>query len=169
MELDIETEEAKRLVGILKKYGIVKAVKASKPEYEDLSNQDIILTDVVKNNPEIKYVFDFVGVVMVEGYVFKCYPKYISSTTKPMEQLKKVLKVNKKYNDKEQLVYLFNGVDENKIFNRLAVSLHLLEEYFQYGLYTYQHDVTETNGEGEILWDKTINETFALIQNYRPY
>lgn len=169
MELDIETEEAKHLVGILKKYGIVKAVKASKPEYEDLSNQDIILTDVVENNPEIQYVFDFVGVVMVEGYVFKCYPKYISSTTKPMEQLKKVLKVIKKYNDKEQLVYLFNGEDENKIFNRLAVSLHLLEEYFQYGIYTNQHDVIETNGEGEILWDKTINETFALIQNNRPF
>lgn len=169
MELDIETEEAKRLVGILKKYGIVKAVKASKPEYEDLSNQDIILADVVENNPEIQYVFDFVGVVMVEGYVFKCYPKYISSTTRPMEQLKKVLKVIKKYNDKEQLVYLFNGEDENKIFNRLAVSLHLLEEYFQYGIYTNQHEVIETNGEGEILWDKTINETFALIQNNRPY
>lgn len=168
-ELNIGTEEAKRLVGILKKYGIVKAVKASKPEYEDLSNQDIILTDVVENNPEIQYVFDFVGVVMVEGYVFKCYPKYISSTTKPMEQLKKVLKVIKKYNDKEQLVYLFNGEDENKIFNRLAVSLHLLEEYFQYGIYTNQHDVIEVNGEGEILWDKTINETYALIQKNRPY
>ena len=77
-----------------------------------------------------------------------------------IEQLKKVLKVIKKYNDKEQLVYLFNGEDDNKIFNRLAVSLHLLEEYFQYGLYTNQHDVIETNGEGEILWDKTINETF---------
>ena len=105
MELGIEMEEAKRLAGILKKYGIVKAVKASKPEYEDLSNQDIILTDVVENNPEIQYVFDFVGVVMVEGYVFKCYPKYISSTIKPIEQLKKVLKVIKKYKDKEQLVY----------------------------------------------------------------
>lgn len=68
MELGVETEEAKRLVGILKKYGIVKAVKASKPEYEDLSNRDIILTDVVENNPEIQYVFDFVGVVMVEEY-----------------------------------------------------------------------------------------------------
>lgn len=169
MELNTEKEEAKRLVGILKKYGIVKAVKASKPEYEDLSNQDIILTDIVENNPEIQYVFDFVGVVMVEGYVFKCYPKYISSTTKPIEQLKKVLKVIKKYNDKEQLVYLFNGEDDNKIFNRLAVSLHLLEEYFQYGIYTNQHDVIETNGEGEILWDKTINETFALIQNNHPY
>ena len=150
IELGIEMEETKRLVGILKKYGIVKAVKAAKPEYEDLSNQDIVLTDVVENNTEIQYVFDFVGVVMVEEYVFKCYPKYISSTIEPIEQLKKVLKVIKKY-------------------NRLAVSLHILEEYFQNGIYTNQQDVIEINGEGEILWDKTINETFALIQNNRPY
>jgi len=169
MELEIDSEETKRLVGILKRYGIVKAVKASKPEYEDLSNQDIILTDVVENNSEVQYVFDFVGIVMVEGYVFKCYPKYIFSTTEPIEQLKQVLKVIKKYNNKEQLVYLYNGEDDNKIFNRLAVSLHLLEEYFQYGVYTNQQDVIEINGEGEILWDKTINETFAIIQNNRPY
>ena len=91
IELGIEMEETKRLVGILKKYGIVKAVKAAKPEYEDLSNQDIVLTDVVENNTEIQYVFDFVGVVMVEEYVFKCYPKYISSAIEPIEQLKKVL------------------------------------------------------------------------------
>lgn len=69
----------------------------------------------------------------------------------------------------EILMCLYNGEEDNKIFNRLAVSLHLLEAYFQFGLYTNQHDVIETNGEGEILWDKTINETFALIQNNRPY
>lgn len=169
MELNIVTEETRRLVGILKKYGIVKAVRSSKSEYEDLSNQDIVLTDVLDNTAEIEYVFDFVGVVMVEEYVFKCYPKYISSATELMNQLKKVLKVIKKYNDKEQLVYLFNGEDENKIFNRLAVSLDLLEDYYEYGIYTNQHDVIEINGEGEILWDRTINETFAIMQNNRPY
>ena len=169
MEFNTGTEETKRLVGILKKYGIIKAVKASKPEYEDLSNQDIIITDVVENNSDIDYVFDFVGVVKVEDYVFKCYPKYISSTNIPIQQLKKVLKVIKKYNDKEQLIYLYNGEEEDKIFNRLAVALHLLEDYFQYGIYTNQQEVIETNGEGEILWEKTINETFTLIQNNRPY
>ena len=30
-------------------------------------------------------------------------------------------------------------------------------------------NIIETNGEGEILWDKTINETFAIIQNNKPY
>lgn len=168
-EFRIGSEEARRLAGILKKYGVVKTVKASKPEYEDLSDQDIILTDVVENSTEVEYVFDFVGIVAVDEYVFKCYPKYISSTAEPQQQLKQVLKVIKKYNDKEQLIYLHNGEDDNRIFNRLAVSLHLLEDYFQYGVYTNQHEIIETNGEGEILWDKTINETFALIQNNRPY
>lgn len=168
-ELNNSIEETKRLVGILKKYGIVKAVKRSKPEFEELSNADVILTDVVEDNSEIEYVFDFVGVVMLEEYVFKCYPKYITSTDEPMNQLKQVLKVIKKYNEKEQLVHLFNGEDEDKLFNRLAVSLHLLEDYFQYGLYTTQHEIIETNGDGEILWDKTINETFVFIQNNRPY
>lgn len=167
--LEIATEEAKRLVGILKKYGIVKAVKASKPEYEDLSNQDIVLTDVTENNGDVEYVFDFVGVVMLEEQIFKCYPKYIASTSEPMKQLKQVLKVIKKYNSKEQLVYLYNGEEDNQIFNQLAVALHLLEDYHQYGVYNNQHEIIETNGEGEILWDRTINDTFALIQNNRPY
>lgn len=168
-EFNITTEETRHLVGILKKYGIVKAIKSSKPEYEDLLNQDIVLMDVTEDNTDMEYVFDFVGVVMVEDYVFKCYPKYILSTTEPLQQLKQVLKVIKKYNAKEQLIYLYNGDDDSKIFNRLAVSLHLLEDYFQYGIYTNQHEIVETNGEGEILWDKTINETFALIQNNQPY
>ena len=85
------------------------------------------------------------------------------------ENLKQVLKVIKKYNASEQLIYLFNGEDDSKIFNRLAVSIHLLETYYADGLYTNQKEIIETNGEGEILWDKTINETFAIIQNNKPY
>lgn len=168
-DLKVSAEEAKRLVDILKKYGIVKAVKASKPEYEDLSNQDIILGDVTDIDSDVVYVFDFVGVAVLGEHVFKCYPKYISSVSEPMKQLKKVLKVIKKYNRKEQLVYLYNGRENNRTFNRLAVSLYLLEDYFHNGIYTNQREVIETNGEGEILWDKTINETYPLLQNNRPY
>lgn len=123
-----DMEETKRLVGILKKYGVVKTVKREKPEFEDLSNEDIVLTDVVDNSGDIEYVFDYVGVVMLDGHIFKCYPKYIRSKDEPFDELKQVLKVIKKYNSSEQLIYLFNGEDDSKIFNKLAVSLHLLED-----------------------------------------
>lgn len=128
-ELNISTDETKRLTGILKKYGIVKTVKSMKPEYEDLSKQDIILTDVL-DGADIEYVFDFVGVVIVEEYVFKCYPKYIFSTSQPINQLKQVLRVIQKYNAEEQLIYLYNGEGDNRIFNRLAVSLHFFGRLF---------------------------------------
>lgn len=168
-ELDEKAGETRRLVGILKKYGVVKAVRRKKLEFEDLSNEDIVLADVVDHSEDIEYVFDYVGVILLEGHVFKCYPKYIVSTAEPLEEMKQVLKVIKKYNSSEQLIYLFNGEDENKVFNKLAVSLHLLEEYYAYGLYTNQHEIIESNGEGEILWDKTMNESFALMQNNKPY
>lgn len=168
-ELETTAEETTEVVGILKRYGIMKAVKASKPEYEDLTNQDIVLTDTSGNSADTKYVFDFVGIVMVENHVIKCYPKYIVSTTEPMGQLKKVLKVIKKYNDKEQLVHLSNGESPFGFYNRLTISLYLLDDYFQYGVYTNQHEMIETNGEGDILWDRTIDEANVLIQNNKPY
>lgn len=168
-EKNADLEETRHLVGILKKYGVVKAVKRTKSEFDDLSNEDIVLTDVVDNSGDIEYVFDYVGVVMLEGYVFKCYPKYIKSTNEPFDELKQVLKVIKKYNSSEQLIYLFNGEDDSRIFNRLAIALHLLEDYRTNGLYTNQREIVEVNGEGDILWDKTINETYAIIQNNKPY
>ena len=30
-------------------------------------------------------------------------------------------------------------------------------------------EIVESNGAGEILWDKTINETTAIIKNKKPY
>lgn len=165
---NIDMEETGRIVGILKKYGVIKAVK-NKADVEDLSNENIVLTDVVDNSSEIEYIFDYVGVVAVEGQVFKCYPKYIKLTERLFENLKQVLKVIRKYNASEQLIYLFNGEDDSRIFNKLAVALHLLETYYADGLYTNQKDIIETNGEGEILWDRTINETFAIIQDNKPY
>lgn len=89
---NIDMEETRRIVGILKKYGVIKAVK-NQADFEDLSNENIVLTDVVDNSSEIEYIFDYVGVVAVEGQVFKCYPKYIKSTECLFENLKQVLKV----------------------------------------------------------------------------
>ncbi len=161
-------EETGRLVGILKKYGVIKAVKKSRPAFSELSNQDLAITDVEIYRTDVRYVFDFVGVVMLGGFLWKCYPKYIRSTNEPVEQLKQALKVIRKYHDRSQPLYLHYG-GEGEAYNRLAVSLYLLEDYGRYGLYANQQEVVEINGDGEILWDRTIHETFAYLQNGRPY
>lgn len=80
-----------------------------------------------------------------------------------------MLKVLEKYNSKEQIIRMYNDTSDSSAFNMLAVMLFLLQDYFEYGAYTNTQDIIESNGSGDILWDKTINETFTLLSNNRPY
>ena len=164
-----DKEKTRKNIGTLKKYNLLKTVRNDKPEYSELSDQDIVIGEAPDDSSEFSYIFSFVGVILLDDLVLLCYPKYIDNDEKPFEKLKTVIKVIEKYNQKEQLVHLYNGEDESKQFNRLAISLHILHDYFENGLYSNQEEVVELNGEGEILWDKSINETFAFIKNNTPY
>lgn len=64
---------------------------------------------------------------------------------------------------------MYNDTSDSSAFNMLAVMLFLLQDYFEYVSYTNTQDIIESNGSGDILWDKTINETFTLLSNNRPY
>lgn len=166
------TEEmAIPIIRKLKEFGILKAVKFSdaQKDMSDLIDEDIEVADVKVGENEFLYVFTFVGVITVAGRVLKCYPKYIFNKAEPKDELKQVLKVLEKYNSKEQIVRMFNNSSEKHTFNLLAVLLFLLHDYYENGTYTNTEDIIESNGSGEILWDKTINDTFTLLSNNRPY
>lgn len=171
--LEVNEEKCKELIGILKKYGIVKSVDQSKPEFNDLLDLDVIISDVQKSSDCFK--FCFVGVLVVQDFVFYCYPKYIDNADEENDgglfsKLKTVLKVIEKYNSqKNQNISLYNGIDSQEAFNRLSISLYILRDYFENGLYTNQKENITQNGEGEILWNRTIGETFAFLKNGAPY
>ena len=164
-------EKAIPLIRTLKEFGVLKAVKASdiQRDMSDLMDEDIEVADVEIGEDEYLYVFTFVGVIVVAGRVLKCYPKYLLHVDEPKEELRQVIKVLEKYNTKEQIVRMFNDSSESRSFNLLAVLLFLLQDYYENGVYSNMEDIIESNGSGEILWDKTINETFTLLSNNRPY
>lgn len=155
----------------LKEYGVLKAVKANDTQKNltNLVDEEIEIADVEVGENEYLYVFTFVGVITIDGRVLKCYPKYLLDATAPKTELKQVLKVLEKYNSKEQIIRMYNDTSDSTAFNMLAVMLFLLQDYFEYGAYTNTQDIIESNGSGDILWDKTINETFTLLSNNRPY
>ena len=159
------------LIRKLKEFGVLKAGKASdlQRDMSDLMDEDIEVADVEIGEDEYLYVFTFVGVIVVAGRVLKCYPKYLLSADQPKNELRQVLKVLEKYNTKEQIVRMFNDSSESSAFNLLAVLLFLMQDYYENGVYSNTEDIIESNGSGEILWDKTINETFTLLSNNRPY
>lgn len=155
----------------LKEYGILKAVRASEPQrnMSELIEEDIEVADVEAGENEYMYVFTFVGVIIAAGRVLKCYPKYLLTTNEPKDELKQILRVLEKYNSREQIIRMFNDSSESSTFNLLAVLLFLIHDYYENGIYSNTEDIIESNGSGEILWDKTINETFSLLSNHRPY
>ncbi|MBR6200688.1 MAG: LlaJI family restriction endonuclease [Spirochaetales bacterium] len=171
----LDREKTKKDISTLKKYSVLKTVRKNKPEYSDLSDQDIIVGEIPDDSDEFVYLFTFVGVILLEDVVLFCYPKYIDKYNNDndrddlFQECQNIIKVIEKYNQKEQLVYLYDGDTGNKQFNRLEISLHIILDYFENDLYSNQHDIIELNGDGEILWDKTINESFAFIKNNTPY
>ena len=170
-EFRCSEEKTVRILKRLKEYGVLKAVKANDTQRDltDLLDEDIEIADVEVGENEYLYVFTFVGVITIEGRVLKCDPKYLLDATAPKAELKQVLKVLEKYNSKEQIIRMYNDTSDSSAFNMLAVMLFLLQDYFEYGAYTNTQDIIESNGSGDILWDKTINETFTLLSNNRPY
>ena len=162
--------EIEKFIKELKSYGVVKAVKnePGQKDLTDLNEEDIEITDDTLANEEIYYVFTFVGVITFGNRVLKCYPKYIT-TPNPYEEVKEVLKVLNKYSSSEQMIKMFNGEDKKGSFNLLAVILYLMQDYYENGIYSNSEDIVEVNGEGSILWNQTISDGFAIINEDKPY
>ena len=114
-----------------------------------------------------KIKFKFVGVIILGNYVISCYPKYISKCK--LNDLKQVIKVIESFSNDEEVVYIQNDVNDNESINMLPLILFLIKDYYENGLYTNFQDILEHNGEGEILWEKTINNNQVIIQDNRPY
>lgn len=154
----------------LKFTGILKLVNKTTVEKESTDlNEDIEVFDINLNNDSYFYVFTFVGVLSIGNIVIKSFPKYLLSKNEPYDEMKEIIKVLNKYDSEEHIINLYNGSDNQKEFNLLSVCLYIINDYFDNGIYTTEQEIIETNGEGEILWDNTINETFALIIRNKPY
>ena len=169
--LSVSYAEIVPIIRRLKEFGILKAVKATDTQINmsDLLNDDIEIADVVVDDHEHFYVFTFVGVISIAGRIIICYPKYLPAGIEPKDEMCLIIKVLEKYNSKEQIIRMFNDTNEGKTFNLLAILIFLLQDYHENGAYNNTEEIIEVNGNGEILWEKTVNETFAIIANNRPY
>lgn len=168
---DLSDNETILLLKKLKSYNIVKTVKnnISQKQSFELLDDEIENSEEITDNTDYLYVFIYVGVIVVSGFVIKCYPKYIFNNNHPIKELKLVLKVIEKFNKNEQNIKFQNNLLDDIAPNKIAAMLYILNDYYDHGIYTNINNVIEINGNGEINWDKTINETYALISQNRPY
>ena len=169
---NVNERKTKDILKLLRSYGVLKIVSKSKEKKElsDIVEVDDEISDIDLDSENVYYyIFTFVGIMIVSGIVLKIYPKYIFKSDTPLLQLKQILKVIEKQNKKEQLIKFHIESLESTSYNLLATILYLYNDYNEYGIYTTTQDIFEVNGNGEINWDKTINETFTLISNKKPF
>lgn len=173
-KFSFDEDGVEKFIKNLKAYGVLKSVKNTDDQLEmsDLVDDDVEITDETAESGDCLYVFTYVGVITCGSRVIKVYPKYLLSKKDDnvLEEMKQVVKVLERYSrSEEQIINVFNSDGENRSFNILAVILFLINDYYEYGIYTNCEDIIEVNGEGEILWGKTIDESFAMIEDNRPY
>ncbi|MGL5646390.1 MAG: LlaJI family restriction endonuclease [Clostridium sp.] len=154
----------------LKAYGIIKSLKkkCDDKELDDLITDEVEVLDENIEKNDKKYIFKYVGIVTISKYIIICFPKYIKED-RPELQMKQILKVIKKYNEKEQIIKFYNEGMEEKRYNQLSIIISLISDYYEFGLYQKEEEFIDINSDGEILWDKTINESYAYIFNNRPH
>ena len=146
----------KNLIGKLMKCSVLKAVSRSKKEYDRVDESNEFVGDI-ETSTKVAYVFNYVGIVIIDKYIIKCYPKYIRLSNEPEIAFKTVLRVMQKINSDNPTLNLSGG-GEVSPQEGIALKLYILDEFYRRGLYIKERESTEENGEGEILWDETLEE-----------
>lgn len=115
------------------------------------------------------YVFNYVGMIVLENIIIVVYPKYIKDMANDIKnnfkKFKQIIQIIEKY----QSISIYNQNSEVMIDNFLSLQIYILHEYMENGLYENFIIENQINTEGVINWEKTINETNAYIINEKPF
>ena len=122
---------------------------------------------IVNDDGNLK--FKYVGVIIVDNTVIYVYPKYIPNENNIKNDFKEILNVIKKYNSENKDSDYENEENDDISFNILSMMIYLIEDYYENGVYTNFQKLLKVNGDGEINWDKTINNNYPLIIDNKPY
>ncbi len=130
--------------------------------------------------------FCCVGIIEHKGMIFLIYPKYMREYDGKGERsleldsvglgrfkiafsaLRRYIEENKN-KDEESISDYDDENESNDISPKLALELSILEDYYENGLYRRFVSETVLNGNGEVDWDRTVNETQPFFKNGRPY
>lgn len=169
-QLGLTAEQGYLVINRLQSINILRRVKKN-----DSSDGEVLLKDMdeIITEDDRYLTFTFVGILMLNDVVIRCYPKYLKKVT-PSDlstHFNLVLSVIRKYEkNREQNIHMgATNLNSVKTLSLLSIVLEIIEQYKRTGFYQVQETIEEINGTGEIDWEKTVHETQTLISNGRPF
>ncbi|WP_346962241.1 LlaJI family restriction endonuclease [Clostridium sp.] len=157
----------------LKPYSESELMKEFQEDSNGLKEILKILDDkkIVKFNFRNEIQFSYVGIVIVNDKPIFVLPKYTICRNKEEKksELKNIIKLLNEFSEREKLdtsdienIALEQEALEN---NLISIISFLLEDYIENGIYQNEIDSTEFNGDGDINWDKTIDQIHPIVIN----
>lgn len=169
---------ADKLEDMLKKLSLMNIVKhVSKIDAKDsiyeLLDEGVDLEAILSSKSGV-YLFKFVGIINVKYIALIVYPKYLTNYLEDKDNTFKIFKqliaVIRKYEKKAIQIGNQNELNlDTAEFNLLSLTIQLISDYARYGLYDNQKEIMEINGQGEILWEQTINNSPAYFSQGTPF
>lgn len=129
---------------------------------------ELLSKNIIKIDLGRKYYFNFVGLVIYDEFIIKCYPKYINNTKKPNKEINQILKLMKFMINSKSNLNRFDLMNYEVSNNILPLINEIIEMYYQKGLYTKHASISVLNGLNDIDWNRTINEFHPILINERP-
>lgn len=158
------------IVNSLQNEGVIKKIKLEESKCS-LHNASF---NVGINRIDCFLKFSFVGVIFVQNIAIYVYPKYIDNfqefnTNEKLRYFKQICNVIEKYNERSNMLFFSDLDDGNVVSSHLQYSFSILKHYFSNGIYQKMQSGYDTKVQGEIDWNKTIDEVSPYIQHNKPY
>ncbi len=116
---------------------------------------------------EKDYKFNFVGLLQFEDKTIFFIPKYVQREEDYSEVMKQLLQLFHVYSKREKItndeIESLGSFQHYGHYNLISIIDFLLRDYREYGLYSNEKDAYEWNRNGEINWNRTIEEGTAYI------
>lgn len=169
---NVENEQLDEIIKSLSLMNILKRINKQSVKY---NLQDLLDYESFNENNDINgnsYVLNYVGILYINHICLLVYPKFYNKIEQDKNNgflfFKLILNVIRKYNSKIQYIES-EEANEMSNFNLLSLGLEIYSDYFESGLYINDKQMIELNTDGEILWDKTINDTTIYLVDNIPY
>lgn len=140
---------------------------------------------MLKQNSKKQYVFQYVGIIALDNYLYVILPKYytdddagrILSDTACIKAnaLAPIMNSIGKYNAsdiakvREQDKVSLHGPSNKEVRQgRIELYRYILQDFATNGLYDVTKRIRELNGEGDIEWNRTVNQIMPVVTRRKP-
>lgn len=144
-------------------------IKEISKEAEKFSSPSTIFSDSLEEDSSTRFfTFCFVGILSFKGQIIVSYPKFFVREPTP-EEIKLFISVIRKYKE-EVSSCIRSEVGETIAACPSSISslVFFISDYISNGCYLEDTERVNDQGEGQILWGKTIDSFSPFLQRGRP-